>query len=161
MASPRNIQAADFPAGRKQCLLFHCPATAQLAQRVAQVSDNVELGEITWDRFEDGFPNLFVKNAVHIRNRHVAFLASFYSVEAIFEQISVIYALPRLFVGSFTLVLPFFPTGTHERVTHFNGRVGMWEGECRSNQKGRWRRRLPCRASCRTFRSPVEDRQVW
>ena len=30
-------------------------------------------------RFADGFPNLFVKDAVHIRNRHVAFLASFHS----------------------------------------------------------------------------------
>lgn len=30
----------------------------------------------------------------------------------IFEQISIIYQLPRLFVGSFTLVLPYFPTGT-------------------------------------------------
>ena len=29
---------------------------------------------------------------------------------------SLIYTLPRLFVGSFTLVLPFFPTGTMERV---------------------------------------------
>lgn len=28
-------------------------------------------------KFADGFPNLFVKDAVHIRNRHVAFLASF------------------------------------------------------------------------------------
>ena len=28
-------------------------------------------------KFADGFPNLFVRDAVHIRNRHVAFLASF------------------------------------------------------------------------------------
>lgn len=34
----------------------------------------------------------------------------------IFEQLSVIYALPKLFVSSFTLVLPFFPTGTSERM---------------------------------------------
>ena len=58
----------------------------------------------------------FVENAEHIRNKHVAFLASFHNPSVIFEQISVIYALPRLFVGSFTLVLPFFPTGTLERV---------------------------------------------
>lgn len=29
---------------------------------------------------------------------------------------SIIYALPRMFVSSFTLVLPFFPTGTSERM---------------------------------------------
>ena len=102
-------------------------------------------------RFADGFPNLFVKDAIKIRNRHVAFLASFHTPGApsaarssarppssspapalrclgarahprsapppchagvIFEQISIIYQLPRLFVGSFTLVLPYFPTGT-------------------------------------------------
>lgn len=66
--------------------------------------------------FADGFPNLFVKDATRIRNRHVAFLASFHNMSTIFEQISVIYQLPRMFIGSFTLVLPYFPTGTAERV---------------------------------------------
>lgn len=66
--------------------------------------------------FNDGFPNVFVRDALDIRNRHVAFLCSFHEPAVIFEQISVIYALPRLFISSFTLVLPFFPTGTLERV---------------------------------------------
>lgn len=66
--------------------------------------------------FNDGFPNVFVRDALDIRNRHVAFLCSFHEPSVIFEQISVIYALPRLFISSFTLVLPFFPTGTLERV---------------------------------------------
>lgn len=38
-------------------------------------------------RFADGFPNLFVKDAIRIRNRHVAFLASFHSPGVIFEQV--------------------------------------------------------------------------
>ena len=67
-------------------------------------------------KFNDGFPNLFVRDATRIRNRHVAFLASFQSPASIFEQLSIIYQLPRMFVGSFTLVLPYFPTGTAERV---------------------------------------------
>lgn len=29
-------------------------------------------------RFKDNFPNLFVRDAIKIRNRHVAFLASFH-----------------------------------------------------------------------------------
>ena len=66
--------------------------------------------------FADGFPNLFVRDATRIRNRHVAFLASFQDHASIFEQLSVIYQLPRMFIGSFTLVLPYFPTGTAERV---------------------------------------------
>ena len=72
--------------------------------------------------FADGFPDLFVHDATNIRNRHVGFLASFHDPALIFEQVSIIYALPRLFVGSFTLVLPFFPTGTAERVSsNFGG----------------------------------------
>lgn len=67
--------------------------------------------------FADGFPNLFVKDATRIRNRHVAFLASFQHPITIFEQLSIIYQLPRMFVGSFTVVLPYFPTGTAERVS--------------------------------------------
>ena len=55
-------------------------------------------------------------NAHGIRGQHVAFLASFSSPAVIFEQLSIIYALPRMFVSSFTLVLPFFPTGTLERM---------------------------------------------
>jgi hypothetical protein len=67
--------------------------------------------------FNDGFPDLFVHHATEIRNKHVGFLCSFHDPGKIFEQISIIYALPRLFIGSFTLVLPFFPTGTAERVS--------------------------------------------
>lgn len=71
---------------------------------------------LSFSQFESGFPNLFIPNAYGIRGRHVAFLASFSSPAVIFEQLSIIYALPRMFVASFTLVLPFFPTGTMERM---------------------------------------------
>ena len=59
---------------------------------------------------------MFISNAQGVRGQHVAFLASFSSPGVIFEQLSIIYALPRLFVSSFTLILPFFPTGTSERM---------------------------------------------
>ena len=76
----------------------------------------MELGTIKWRRFPDGYPNIFIDNADDIRGRHVAFLASFHDAATIFEQISVVYSLPKMFVASFTLILPFFPTGTFERV---------------------------------------------
>ncbi|KAJ8451611.1 hypothetical protein Cgig2_018245 [Carnegiea gigantea] len=100
----------------KKVCLFFCPETEALAQRIAAQSDAIELRGISWRTFEDGFPNLFIPNAHGIRGQHVAFLASFSSPTVIFEQLSVIYALPKLFVASFTLVLPFFPTGTSERM---------------------------------------------
>lgn len=102
---------------KKECMLFYTPETAPLARRIAAVNPSkITLGNIRWKKFPDGFPDIFVEDAVKIRNKHVAFLASFHNPSVIFEQISVVYALPRLFVGSFTVVLPFFPTGTLERV---------------------------------------------
>ncbi|ONK66246.1 uncharacterized protein A4U43_C06F5730 [Asparagus officinalis] len=88
----------------------------ELAERVAMESDAIELRSISWRAFEDGFPNLFISNAHGVRGQHVAFLASFSSPGVIFEQLSIIYVLPKLLISSFTLVLPFFPTGTSERM---------------------------------------------
>ncbi|WCJ38510.1 Ribose-phosphate pyrophosphokinase 4 [Euphorbia peplus] len=100
----------------KRVCLFYCDETRSLAQRIANESDAIELRAINWRKFEDGFPNLFIPNAQAIRGHNVAFLASFSSPKVIFEQLSIIYALPKLFISSFTLVLPFFPTGTSERM---------------------------------------------
>ena len=102
---------------KKECMLFYYPDCEDLAKQIASVSmGNVELAEISWKRFADGFPNLYIKDAIKARNKNVAFLASFTNPDVIFEQMSIIYQLPRLFVGSFTLVLPYCPTGTAERV---------------------------------------------
>uniref|UniRef100_A0A6N2LDV5 Ribose-phosphate pyrophosphokinase N-terminal domain-containing protein n=1 Tax=Salix viminalis TaxID=40686 RepID=A0A6N2LDV5_SALVM len=84
--------------------------------KVTMVRDCLESLSSIFPTFDDGFPNLFIPNAHGIRGQHVAFLASFSSPKVIFEQLSIIYALPKLFISSFTLVLPFFPTGTSERM---------------------------------------------
>ncbi|KAB2610875.1 hypothetical protein ACFX2I_024403 [Malus domestica] len=101
---------------QKQLYLFYCAECEDLARQVASQSDHIILQTIKWRNFDDGFPNIFINNAQDLRGQHVAFLGSFSSQGVIFEQLSVIYALPRLFVASFTLVLPFFPTGSFERM---------------------------------------------
>ncbi|XP_061372754.1 ribose-phosphate pyrophosphokinase 4 [Gastrolobium bilobum] len=109
--------ASEFPTkNAKKVVLFFCAETKALAEKISAESDAIELRTISWGKFPDSFPNIFIPNAQGIRGQHVAFLASFSSPAVIFEQISVIYALPKLFVASFTLVLPFFPTGTSERM---------------------------------------------
>eukprot|EP00798_Chlamydomonas_sp_ICE-L_P007355 gene7355-478_t len=113
-----NVVADSIPPSeRKQYTLFYSPPMEELAQKIVVAGEgSIKLGDMRWKRFADGFPDLFVKDAMSIRNKHCAFLGSFHDPSCIFEQMSVIYALPRLFVGSFTLVLPFFPTGTLDRV---------------------------------------------
>eukprot|EP01118_Nematostelium_gracile_P018146 TRINITY_DN7972_c0_g1_i1.p1 TRINITY_DN7972_c0_g1~~TRINITY_DN7972_c0_g1_i1.p1 ORF type:complete len:348 (+),score=89.91 TRINITY_DN7972_c0_g1_i1:50-1045(+) len=73
-------------------------------------------GEISWDKFEDGFPNLFIRNVESVRGRDVVFIASFLNQMELLSQLSVLYTLPRYLVRSLIVALPYFPTGTMERV---------------------------------------------
>eukprot|EP00252_Welwitschia_mirabilis_P010517 TRINITY_DN2382_c0_g1_i4.p1 TRINITY_DN2382_c0_g1~~TRINITY_DN2382_c0_g1_i4.p1 ORF type:complete len:264 (+),score=44.46 TRINITY_DN2382_c0_g1_i4:264-1055(+) len=111
-----SMEQQSSASKSKVVYLFYCTETEELAHNIASLSDSIHLCSITWRNFADGFPNLFIPNAHGIRGQHVAFLASFSSPAVIFEQLSIIYALPRMFVSSFTLVLPFFPTGSFERM---------------------------------------------
>jgi phosphoribosylpyrophosphate synthetase len=46
----------------------------------------------------------------------VLFLASFHTPDVVFEQLSALYALARYGARSLRVVVPFFATGTMERV---------------------------------------------
>jgi len=117
LTRPKFADEASFTRRRKFPVLFYSKEMEPLARKVAEESGQmVELGQIDWRTFPDGFPDLFINDAYDVRDRHVAFLGSFHTPEVIFEQLSIIYSLPKMFVASFTLVLPFFPTGTAERV---------------------------------------------
>lgn len=104
-------------------VLFYCRAMEDLARKALHLAggpslrSSLRLGSINWDKFADGFPNLFINNIEEdAEGNDVAFLASFSSPSEIFQQLSVIYALPRYGAKSFKIILPFFPTGTMERV---------------------------------------------
>ena len=78
--------------------------------------------EVSWAKFPDGFPNLFVEGAEEIRGKHVAFLASFNNPDTIFEQIlSVIYSLPKMFYPRRSRSSPLLPHG-HRRARRARGR---------------------------------------
>ncbi|MFW6324714.1 MAG: ribose-phosphate diphosphokinase [Desulfovibrionales bacterium] len=95
--------------------LLSCPHMEGLAERIA-VEGRFNRGFITWESFKDGFPRLRIDSLDMVRNTHVAFLASFYSPAEIFRQLAVIYEIPRYSVKSLKIVLPYYPTGTMERV---------------------------------------------
>jgi ribose-phosphate pyrophosphokinase len=96
--------------------LFHCPQMAHLAAEITAGIHEITRGEILWRDFVDGFPNLEIRHARRLRNQPVFFLASFDTPAEIFKQLAVIYELPRLFIRSLCVILPFYPTGTMERV---------------------------------------------
>jgi len=101
-------------------ILFHCPSQATLAKSIISntgcKNGFMQLGTISWRYFEDGFPNLMIEDVESIRSRHCVMLVDFLQPRDIFPQLAVLYALPRYFVKSLTMVLPYFPTGTMERI---------------------------------------------
>ena len=104
--------------------LLYCPEMETMARQIAsQYPDSVRLGEVVWGTFADGFPNNFVKNAHMLDEVDVAFLASFDSPASIFNQLSVLYALPSYNNRSLQVFLPFFPVGTMDRADELGGIV--------------------------------------
>lgn len=96
--------------------LLACPQMAALAERIVAAHPGITLGTIRWGVFADGFPNIMIDNVEAIRNHDLAFLASFDTPGDIFFQLSAIYEIPRYAVKSFKIILPYYPTGTMERV---------------------------------------------
>ncbi|CAF1543516.1 unnamed protein product [Rotaria sp. Silwood1] len=103
----------DFPT-----ILFYAREMKKLAEEIQSCSKehHIELGDIDWKVFPDNWPNIFIRNSERIRHSHVLFLASFHNPQTIFEQISVLYHLPKYLCRSLKVFLPYFPTGTMERI---------------------------------------------
>lgn len=87
-----------------------------LAREVVKRQANITLGDISWGQFPDGFPNTFIRHVDQVRHSHVSFLACFDKPGTIFEQWSVLHTLAALAPTSLRILLPYFPTGTMERV---------------------------------------------
>lgn len=96
--------------------ILTCPQMHALGKKLCTENKLFQLEEIHWRNFKDGFPDLKIMGASELSNRHVIFLSSLPSPSEIFRQLSVMYELPRLAVKSLKVVLPYFPTGTMERV---------------------------------------------
>jgi len=101
----------------EKIVLLYYPEMKDLALSIVkEKGDRFKLAEIKWDRFPDGFPNICITDIDLVRNSHAVFLASLRDHGNLFEQLSVLYSLPRYLVKSLFIILPFFPTGTMERV---------------------------------------------
>eukprot|EP00494_Astrolonche_serrata_P031269 UN31538 len=73
----------------------------------------------TWGNFKDGTDNIYIDGFIPkntIRGSNILFLADFLDNAATLSQLYVLVMLCESFLNSMTIVLPFFPTGTMERV---------------------------------------------
>ena len=96
-------------------------ACAPLAKRLAAAHpDRFTYHETTWGKFPDGTDNICVSGLSPynlISGSHVLFLASFHNNDVTLSQYQVMIVLLQSFVESVTVVLPYYPVGTMERVT--------------------------------------------
>ncbi|MFA6526544.1 MAG: ribose-phosphate diphosphokinase [Candidatus Buchananbacteria bacterium] len=95
-------------------VLFHAPQAVALAESIIAGTEIIP-GMIDWNHFQDGWPNIFIHDIDQHQECDAYFLASFSKPSDIFEQFGVLCALPRLGVGTLTIFLPFFSTGTMDR----------------------------------------------
>jgi len=108
-------------ANRKWLIFYH-DTMKECAQKVKGLMGSyAELSELEWKHFNDGFPDLAVKkeDAARLEGFHgTCLIVSLHNPTVIFEQLCLLYALPRLRAKNFRIILPWFSTGTMERVEH-------------------------------------------
>lgn len=71
---------------------------------------------VKWGEFESGMPNIFIEEVHRLQPAHVLLLLNMRQKEILLDEMSLLYAIPRYGCRSLTVLLPFFPTGTMERV---------------------------------------------
>ncbi|MDO9334644.1 MAG: hypothetical protein Q7T57_09015, partial [Dehalococcoidales bacterium] len=60
-ASPRGSFSSPPPmAVQKKFKIYYCPEMQYLAQQIVKLDERFVLGDIQWEHFPDGFPNLFI-----------------------------------------------------------------------------------------------------
>lgn len=94
-------------------ILFHAQAMAGLAQKICEPG-GIALGEIDWESFEDDSPNMFIRDVHRVRRADVIYLASMQN--GVSRERYVIRSLIRYLAKSMTIILPYFPYGTMDRV---------------------------------------------
>ncbi|MEK7546486.1 MAG: ribose-phosphate pyrophosphokinase-like domain-containing protein [Patescibacteria group bacterium] len=100
-------------------ILFSSPQMKDLAAEIARkYADEIELGEISFQRFPDRAPNTFVERASKLAAENVAFLACFEDEESFSEQLFTHYHLAGLAPKSYRVIMPYFKTATMERSTN-------------------------------------------
>lgn len=116
--------SSDFTHSKRKAvdhIVYHTNSMKGLAQKILdcpQAREFITLGEISWGRRNDGQPLLDITDVERMHGRSVYFLADLQHPEDFFDQISVLFTLPRFFAQSLAVVLAFFPCGTMERVDY-------------------------------------------
>jgi len=96
------------------------PAQEAMAKRLVEADPKrFRYHTTSWGKFFDGTDNIEVGGFFpvnYIRGQHVLFLGSFHNNDVTLSQFHVLNMLCESFVETLTVILPYYPTGTMERV---------------------------------------------
>uniref|UniRef100_A0A7S0U286 Phosphoribosyltransferase domain-containing protein n=1 Tax=Hemiselmis andersenii TaxID=464988 RepID=A0A7S0U286_HEMAN len=110
-----------YLGGEKGFQIISCEAQEGLAKRLVTYNpQRFQYHPTKWGKFADGTDEIEIGGFTpenKIRGEHVLFLASFHNNDVTLSQFHVIQTLCESFVETLTVVLPYYPTGTMERVT--------------------------------------------
>jgi ribose-phosphate pyrophosphokinase len=104
---------------RKDTILFAYTSHAKLMKEILHIPKAQQfmvIGNCSFNRFEDEYPNLRFEDCHLLRGRNAVIFLDFYDHKNTFEQLAVLYCLPRYFCRSLTIILPYFPAGSNIRV---------------------------------------------
>eukprot|EP00041_Stephanoeca_diplocostata_P032769 m.1061051 g.1061051 ORF g.1061051 m.1061051 type:complete len:305 (+) comp24209_c0_seq122:380-1294(+) len=101
--------------------IISSPPWVDLAMQLQQSNpQRFAYRETKWSKFEDSqMDNITIGGFTPrnvMRGSNVLFMASFHNNDAILSQFQVLVALCESFIKSITVLLPYYPTGTMERV---------------------------------------------
>lgn len=106
---------------KKKYIVLAAPYMEDFAKRIVASNPSRFLYfETKWSKFPDGTDNIciggFENDMNYIARMNILFISSFHNNDVTLSQFSVYIALLQSFIKSLTIVLPYFPVGTMERV---------------------------------------------
>lgn len=105
---------------RSTWLVFYHESVKSTAIKLKTLmGETADLSQLEWKRFDDGFPNLQIPkhDCQKIESYYgTCLIVSLHSPDVIFEQLCLMHELPRMRAKNYHVVLPWFCTGTMERV---------------------------------------------
>ena len=115
-----SAHIGDKASRNKKYIVLCAEQSIKIAQQFCTTDpDRFEFVPIEYKKFPDGTDKIVIKGFTpenKIADSHVLFFASFHNNGVTLSQLSVLIVLLQSFIQSLTIVLPFFPVGTMERV---------------------------------------------
>jgi hypothetical protein len=83
------LRTSLIPKTGLKIYVFNGPTSEKLAQSIVNEDPKLFVkGSISWGKFEDGFPNIFIEGVKSIVGKHVIFVVSFLNHMELLSQLS-------------------------------------------------------------------------